>query len=52
MNDDFNDIILFFLTGIFFIIFTDYIYKLGKKILLKKYIINYKCQVVHLNMLL
>ena len=31
MNDDFNDIILFALTGIFFIIFTDYIYKLGKK---------------------
>ena len=31
MNDDFNDIILFALTGIFFIIFTDYIYKMGKK---------------------
>ena len=31
VNDDFNDIILFALTGIFFIIFTDYIYELGKK---------------------
>ena len=31
INEDFNDIILFALTGIFFIIFTDYIYKLGKK---------------------
>ena len=31
INDNFNDIILFALTGIFFIIFTDYIYKLGKK---------------------
>jgi len=31
INDNFNDIILFALTGIFFIIFTDFIYKLGKK---------------------
>ena len=31
INEDFNDIILFALTGIFFIIFTDYIYKLGKR---------------------
>ena len=31
INDNFNDIILFALTGIFFIIFTDYIYKMGKK---------------------
>ena len=31
INDNFNDVILFALTGIFFIIFTDYIYKLGKK---------------------
>ena len=31
INDNFNDIILFALTGVFFIIFTDYIYKLGKK---------------------
>ena len=31
INDDFNDVLLFALTGIFFIIFTDYIYKLGKK---------------------
>ena len=30
-DDDFNDVLLFALTGIFFIIFTDYIYKLGKK---------------------
>tara|TARA_Y100000389_G_scaffold170184_1_gene177014 strand:- start:7579 stop:8088 length:510 start_codon:yes stop_codon:yes gene_type:complete len=31
INDNFNDIILFALTGIFFLIFTDYIYKMGKK---------------------
>ena len=31
INDNFNDIILFALTGVFFIIFTDYVYKLGKK---------------------
>lgn len=31
INDDFNDVLLFALTGIFFIIFTDYVYKLGKK---------------------
>ena len=31
INDNFNDVILFALTGIFFIIFTVYIYKLGKK---------------------
>ncbi len=31
INDNFNDVILFALTGIFFLIFTDYIYKLGKK---------------------
>ena len=31
VNDNFNDIILFGLTGIFFLIFIDYIYKLGKK---------------------
>ena len=38
INDDFNDVLLFALTGIFFIIFTDYIYKLGKILLIKKYI--------------
>lgn len=31
MNDGFNDVLLFALFGIFFLIFTDYIYKLGKK---------------------
>tara|TARA_B100002051_G_C16740431_1_gene643936 strand:- start:1845 stop:2306 length:462 start_codon:yes stop_codon:yes gene_type:complete len=31
MDDDFNDVLLFGLTGIFFLIFIDYIYKLGKK---------------------
>lgn len=31
INDNFNDIILFGLTGVFFLIFIDYIYKLGKK---------------------
>lgn len=30
-NDDFNDVLLFGLLGIFFLIFTDYIYKLGRK---------------------
>ena len=29
--DDFNDVLLFGLMGIFFLIFTDYIYKLGRK---------------------
>ena len=31
VKDDFNEVLLFALLGIFFIIFTDYIYKLGKK---------------------
>jgi len=31
VNDDFNDVLLFGLLGVFFLIFTDYIYKLGKK---------------------
>ena len=31
INDNFNDILLFSLYGIFFLLFTDYIYKLGKK---------------------
>ena len=31
INDDFNDVLLFGLMGIFFLIFTDYIYKLGRK---------------------
>jgi len=31
INDNFNDVLLFGLMGIFFLIFTDYIYKLGKK---------------------
>ena len=31
VNDDFNDVLLFGLMGVFFLIFTDYIYKLGKK---------------------
>ena len=31
INDGFNDVLLFALFGIFFLIFTDYIYKLGKK---------------------
>tara|TARA_Y100001970_G_C13572356_1_gene526820 strand:- start:296 stop:526 length:231 start_codon:yes stop_codon:yes gene_type:complete len=31
INDDFNDVLLFGLLGVFFLIFTDYIYKLGRK---------------------
>tara|TARA_B100000214_G_scaffold370887_1_gene346308 strand:- start:3001 stop:3480 length:480 start_codon:yes stop_codon:yes gene_type:complete len=31
INDNFNDVLLFGLLGIFFLIFTDYIYKLGKR---------------------
>ena len=31
ITDDFNDVLLFGLLGIFFLIFTDYIYKLGRK---------------------
>jgi hypothetical protein len=31
INDDFNDVLLFALLGIFFLLFTDYIYKLGRK---------------------
>ena len=31
VNDGFNDVLLFALFGIFFLVFTDYIYKLGKK---------------------
>tara|TARA_B100000575_G_C23142484_1_gene665377 strand:+ start:2153 stop:2788 length:636 start_codon:yes stop_codon:yes gene_type:complete len=31
VNDDFNDVLLFGLLGIFFLIFTDYVYKLGRK---------------------
>ena len=31
INDDFNDVLLFGLLGIFFLVFTDYIYKLGRK---------------------
>tara|TARA_Y100000590_G_scaffold425594_1_gene533764 strand:+ start:11731 stop:12393 length:663 start_codon:yes stop_codon:yes gene_type:complete len=31
INDDFNDVLLFGLLGIFFLIFTDYVYKLGRK---------------------
>jgi hypothetical protein len=31
VNDDFNDVLLFGLLGIFFLLFTDYIYKLGRK---------------------
>ena len=31
VNDDFNDVLLFGLLGVFFLIFTDYIYKLGRK---------------------
>ena len=30
VNDEFNDVLLFGLTGIFFLILIDYIYKLGK----------------------
>ena len=30
-NDDFNDVLLFALLGFFYLIFTDYVYKLGKK---------------------
>ena len=31
INDDFNDVLFFGLLGIFFLIFTDYVYKLGRK---------------------
>ena len=31
VNDDFNDVLLFGLLGVFFLIFTDYVYKLGRK---------------------
>ena len=31
INDDFNDVLLFGLLGIFFLVFIDYIYKLGRK---------------------
>ena len=31
INDDFNDLLLFALLGVFFLVFTDYIYKMGKK---------------------
>lgn len=31
MNDDFNDVLLFGLLGIIFLMFTDYVYKLGRK---------------------
>lgn len=31
INDNFNDVLLFGLLGVFFLIFTDYIYKLGQK---------------------
>ena len=31
INENFNDVLLFGLLGIFFLIFTDYIYKLGKR---------------------
>ena len=31
INDNFNDVLLFGLYGIFFLIYTDYIYKLGKR---------------------
>ena len=31
VNDNFNDVLIFALYGIIFLIFTDYIYKLGKK---------------------
>ena len=31
INDNFNDVLLFGLLGIFFLIFTDYVYKLGRK---------------------
>ena len=31
VNDELNDVLLFALFGIFFLIFTDYIYKMGKK---------------------
>ena len=30
-NDDFNDVLLFALLGFFYLIFTDYVYKLGKR---------------------
>ena len=29
-DEEFNDVLLFALTGIFFLIFTDYVYKMGK----------------------
>ena len=31
MSDDFNDVLLFGLLGIFFLLIIDYIYKLGRK---------------------
>ena len=31
INDEFNDVLLFGLLGIFFLIFTDYVYNLGRK---------------------
>ena len=31
MSDDFNDVLLFGLMGIFFLLIIDYVYKLGKK---------------------
>ena len=31
LNDNFNDVLIFALFGMVFLIFTDYIYKLGKK---------------------
>ena len=31
MSDDFNDVLLFGLLGIFFLMIIDYVYKLGKK---------------------
>ena len=46
VNDDFNDVLLFGLMGNFLLIFTDYIYKLGKKhinlsIIFKKNVYKY-----------
>jgi uncharacterized membrane protein YcgQ (UPF0703/DUF1980 family) len=31
VNDEFNDVLLFALLGVFFLVFTDYVYKLGRK---------------------